>query len=160
MLTRLTALLPTCASFAIAATFVIVVAAAPSAIAQVEGSAPFSSAGTTSENVDAFLTRLQKAVANDDRAAVAKLVAYPLRAWHGQATVSVRNRQEFLAQYPKIFTASLKQTIAAAKVEQAFANWQGVMFDSGRFWIRPDDAGTLEIVTINRGDHAPAEKKP
>lgn len=143
----------------VAAAFVFVIAAPP-ATAQIEGSASFSSAGTTSESVSSFLARLQKAVASDDRAAVAKLVAYPLRAWNGKATVSIRNRQEFLAQYPKIFTASLKQTVAVAKVEQAFANWQGVMFDSGRFWIRPDDAGTLEIVTINRGDHAPAEKKP
>lgn len=144
----------------VAAFFVLVVATVSPAAAQVEGSASFSSAGTTSESVSSFLARLQKAVASDDGAAVAKLVAYPLRAWNGKATVSVRDRQEFLAQYPKIFTASLKQTIAAAKVEQAFANWQGVMFDSGRFWIRPDDAGTLEIVTINRGDHAPDEKKP
>lgn len=143
----------------VAAAFVFVVAAPPAA-AQIDGSASFSSAGTTGEDVSAFLARLQKAVATDDRAAVAKLVAFPLRAWNGKATVSIRNRQEFLAQYPKIFTASLQQTIAAAKVEQAFANWQGVMFDSGRFWIRPDGAGTLQIVTINRGDHAPADKKP
>ncbi len=144
----------------IAATFVLVVAVAPPAAAQIEGSASFSSAGTTREDVSAFLARLQKTVASDDRAAVAKLVEFPLRAWNGKATGAVRNRQEFLAQYPRIFTASLKQTIAAAKVEQAFANWQGVMFDRGRFWIRPDDAGTLEIVSINRSDHAPAEKKP
>lgn len=144
----------------VAAALVLVVAAAPPAAAQIEGSASFSSAGTTSESVSSFLARLQKAVASDDRAAVAKLVGFPLRAWNGKATVAIRNRREFLALYPKIFTASLKQTIAAAKVEQAFANWQGVMFDSGRFWIRPDDAGTLEIVTINRGEPAPAEKNP
>ena len=144
----------------IAAAFVLVVAAVPPATAQVEGSASFFSAGTTSEDVSTFLARLQKAVASDERAAVAKLVAFPLRAWNGQATVSVRNRQEFLAQYPKIFTANVKQAIAAARVEQAFANWQGVMFDNGSFWIRPDDAGTLEIVTINRGDHTATGKKP
>lgn len=141
-----------------AAALAFILAAPIQSTAQVEGSAPFSTADTTSEDVSAFLGRLKKAVASNDAAAVAKLVSFPLRAWNGKSTVSIRNRQEFVAQYPKIFTAGLQQTIAAAKTEQAFANWQGVMFENGRFWIRPDDKGTLGIVTINQPSETPAKK--
>lgn len=118
------------------------------------GSAPFSSAGTTAEAVTAFLPRLQKAVQADERKTVAALVRYPLRAWNGKRTVSIRDRRELLAQYPAIFTADLRKVIAAARVETAFANWQGVMWESGRIWIAADETGALGLITVN--EPAPA----
>ena len=44
---------------------------APRAPAQVEGSAPFSTAGTSAEAIDRFLVELREALARDDRGAVA-----------------------------------------------------------------------------------------
>jgi hypothetical protein len=122
----------------------------------VEGSAPFSSAGTTAEAVSAFLGRLQKAVAADDRKTVVALADYPLRAWNGKRTVMVRDRHELLALYSSVFRNDLRKAILSARVETAFANWQGVMWESGRFWIRADQDGTLRIVTINQ----PASAQP
>jgi hypothetical protein len=119
------------------------------AIAQLPGSAPFSSAGTTAEAVAAFLPRLQKAVAADDRKAVAALVRFPLRAWDGRRSVSIPDRRALGARYGAIFTADLRKVVADARVDTAFANWQGVMWESGRIWIAPDEAGTLRIITIN-----------
>lgn len=133
----------------------VVVWSAGRSHAQIEGSAPFSSAGTTSEAVADFLHKLQRAVEVDDREAVAKFVNFPLRAWNGKATGSVRDRRQFLAQYPAIFTADLQKTIAAARVERVFANWQGVMIESGGLWFRPDPDGTLRVVTINQPEPQP-----
>jgi len=107
--------------------------------AQMEGSAPFSSAGTTAEAVTDFLRRLQKAVHADERKTVAGLMSYPLRAWDGKRTVNVKDQRQFLASYNTIVTADLKKTIADAAVEKTFANWQGVMIDSGRIWFRPNE---------------------
>ena len=124
-------------------------ALASRATAQVQGSAPFSSAGTTAEGVTEFLQKLQKSAEADDRKTVAALVTYPLRAWNGKRTVTVHDRRELLAQYPAVFNADLRKVIAQARVESAFANWQGVMWASGRIWIRPEGDGPLRIVTIN-----------
>ena len=78
------------------------------AAAQMQGSASFSSAGTTAEAVTAFLHQLQKAVQADERKTVAALVTYPLQAWNGKRTVAVRDRRELLAQYPAVFRGDLR----------------------------------------------------
>jgi hypothetical protein len=122
---------------------------APQAVAQLEGSAPFSSAGTTAEDVAQFLTKLQRAVKTDDRTAVTALADFPLRAWTGKTSVSIRDRKQFLALYPAIFSPALKQTIATASVQTSWSNWQGVMFESGRFWLRPAADGKLHLTAIN-----------
>ena len=122
--------------------------ALPRAVAQAEGSAPFSSAGTTAADVAEFLEKLQRAVPTDDRTAVAALVGFPWRAWTGKASVSIRDRKQFPALYPAIFTPALKKTIAAARIETSWSNWRGVMFENGRFWLSVRD-DKLQLSTIN-----------
>ena len=104
------------------------------------------------ENEKTLLTvvePLQRAVQQDDRAAVAKLLIYPLDVWNGRRRVTVGNASEFLNIYDKVVDFRLKRTIARADVRKAFSNYQGFMFDRGRIWIgsRGDEFG---IVTINR----------
>jgi hypothetical protein len=134
--------------FALFATVLLSSAALP-ANGQANGSASFSTAGTTPAEVKLFLGKLQRAVVADDRSAVAALVAFPLRAWTGRATVAVRDRKQFLKLYPSIFTPALKQSVAAASADSAWCNWQGVMFDSGRFWLGSNAENQLRLTTIN-----------
>ena len=108
----------------------------------------FSSAGTTREEAADFLKALQKAVAVDDREAVAELTAFPLRAWTGRSLVEVPNASSFLLVYPGIFDPSLKDLIAKATVDDVFANYQGVMIGDGRLWFSPV-GDRLKIITIN-----------
>lgn len=65
-------------------------------MAQVEGSAPFSSAGTTAPAVAKFLKKLKAAVDDEDAEAVAAMVSYPLKAWDGKKTVTVKNKAQFV----------------------------------------------------------------
>jgi hypothetical protein len=131
------------------------------ALGQLAGSSTFSTAGTSAEAAGEFLARLQPAVAADRRDTVAGLIEYPISAWIGGRSATLRNRREFLAKYDAIFTKSLKATIAAAKVENSWANWQGVMFDSGRIWLRPKGPNdSLRIVTINAPTNRPSERPP
>lgn len=119
-------------------------------VAQVEGSAPFSTAGTTAEEVDRALDGLRAALVAGDRAGVAAMVEYPLRAWDGRRSLKIKTAQQLEEKFDRIFDRSLRATIAKASAATAFANWQGVMFDDGRIWLRADaDGGTLRIVTIN-----------
>ena len=116
----------------------------------------FSSAGTTREAAADFLQALQKAVAVDDREAVAELTAFPLRAWTGRSLVEVPNASSFLLVYPGIFDPSLKALIAKATVDDVFANYQGVMIGDGRLWFSPV-GDRLKIITINRPETASGE---
>lgn len=122
----------------------------PPAAAQIEGSAPFSTAGTTAEEVDRSLDGLRAALAAGDRATVAAMVEYPLRAWDGHRSLKLKTAQQLQEKFDRIFDSGLLATIAKASAATAFANWQGVMFDDGRIWLRPAEVdGTLRIVTIN-----------
>ena len=113
--------------------------------------APLRAQEELSENEKTLLTvvqPLQQAVQEDDRAAVAKLLVYPLDVWNGRRRVTVGNASQFLAIYDKVVDFRLKRTIARADVRKAFSNYQGFMFDRGRIWIgmRGDAFG---IITIN-----------
>jgi len=104
-----------------------------------------------------FVRALQAAVAREDRRAVARMVSYPLRAWDGRRSRLVRGPGELMALYPRLFTPSLRRDIAAVTIDSLFANWQGVMFATGRVWfIRPADGRPYEIITINR----PMDRRP
>lgn len=130
--------------------------------AQVEESAPFSTAGTSAEEVDRAVAALRAALAGDDRASVAAMVEYPLQAWDGRRSVKIKTAKQLLERFDRIFDSSLRATIASARSATAFANWQGVMFDDGRIWLRPaEEGGALRIVTINEpAPAAPAAGSP
>lgn len=117
--------------------------------AQLEGSAPFSEAGTSAKQIDAFLARLKTALNKDDRAAVCRMVAYPARVWDGRKSVTVRNAKELRRHFDDVFSPELRRVVNAASSQTAWANWQGVMFDSGRIWLAVGDDGRLRILTIN-----------
>ncbi|MEO7794448.1 MAG: hypothetical protein ABIV06_06700 [Thermoanaerobaculia bacterium] len=123
---------------------------APPASSQVEGSAPFSSAGTSAEAVDRFLADLREAMAQDDRAGVAAMLQYPLQAWDGERSLKVKSAKQLLRNFDRIFDKGLKSTICDATSATAFANYQGVMFEDGRMWLRPTEGEeVLRIVTLN-----------
>jgi hypothetical protein len=123
--------------------------AAGSALAQT--SPAFGVAGTDAAAVTAFLKTLQSAVALGNRTKVATLVHYPLRVWLDGEETTIRTESEFQARYGRIFDPEVKKAIAEAKVDQLFANQQGVMFDSGRVWFRPlpEHGNAIKIVAIN-----------
>ena len=123
----------------------------PAGTVLAQGTPSFDAAGTDAPRVATFLKQLQGAVALDNRLKVASLIDFPLKARIDGEEVTIRNDSEFQARYTRIFDASLKQAIAAAKVETLFANQQGVMFDNGRVWFRPvvERKNALKVVAIN-----------
>ena len=123
----------------------------PAGTAQAQGTPSFDVAGTDAQKVTAFLKCLQASVAIDNRLKVASLFDFPLKVWIDGENVTIKNESEFQARYNQIFDASLKASIAAAKVDALFANQQGVMFDNGRIWFRPivERKNAIKIVTIN-----------
>lgn len=77
----------------------------------------------------------QKAVAAKDAAAVAALVAYPLRVKLGGKAVTIRDARDFVARYAIIVTPALAVAIGRQRYGALFVNYQGVMFGNGEAWI-------------------------
>lgn len=101
----------------------------------------------------AFVRELQKAIRNDDMQWLADHIQYPLRH-HGRVATVIRNRADFVRNYPVIISDKLRATILAQVPEKIFENWQGVMIGDGghNIWLRESGEGSnirYEIVTIN-----------
>lgn len=113
--------------------------------------AAYDVANTDSATVARFIAKLQHAAALNDSIAIASLIDYRhnIGLWDGRNTAYYSTRAQFLRAYHRIFDANLKHEIAAVTPDSLFANYQGVMFNSGRVWIYPNDNGQLLIVTIN-----------
>ncbi len=127
-------------------------AAVPAQAPAIHGS-PAPRSGPDSAATMAFVDSLRAAVGRDDRRAVAALIAYPARIWDGQHARRVENARAFMRLYPRVVTPELQRDLAAVRPDSLFANWQGVMFTSGRVWFRRtgrDGAGPYRVVTINR----------
>lgn len=78
-----------------------------------------------------FFEKLQHAVASDDKAAVAALIDYPFQARINDKAMKLRDPAHFIADYGKIVTPKVKETVAKQDYGHLFANWQGVMLGDG-----------------------------
>ena len=120
----------------------------------------FSQVGTSEAAVKAFLGALQKAVATDDRRKVASMIRYPIVAWAGDRDVLFKTPASLVASYELVFTVSLKKTIAEARMECLFTNWQGVMIHDGEIWMNALHPRVLKIIRINRPVRGEQREKP
>ncbi|MEO9341023.1 hypothetical protein ABFT80_26875 [Mesorhizobium sp. SB112] len=97
-----------------------------------------------------FFEQLQKAVASDDKAAVAAMVDYPFQARINGRAVKLRDAAHFVADFDKIVTSKVKQAIAGQTYATLFANWQGVMIGDGELWFSGvGDGNVVKITAIN-----------
>jgi len=99
----------------------------------------------------AFFTELQKAISAGDRRAVASMCRYPLSVNVGGKHRLVQNREELIAQYPRIFNSEVRHAVLSLSAP-IHAGWRGFMTSQGELWF---DAvvGThvLRVGTVNRG---------
>lgn len=109
----------------------------------------FSEILTDEPTMDAFIVKLQAAVASGDKQTVASMVRYPIGAWAGKRESRFRNSAALIASYDRVFTTALKRAIAGARTPCLFTNAQGAMIHNGEIWIRPSPGGALQIITIN-----------
>jgi len=124
-------------------------------------STAYAVAGTDSASVAHFVATLQHAAAANDSVAIAGLIDYRQEnfLWNGTSARRYATRAAFLRAYHLIFDGRMRREIAAVTPDSLFANYQGVMFNSGRVWFDPDREGRLRIVTINAPVRPPAPHK-
>lgn len=82
-----------------------------------------------------FYTNLRRAVANNDKEAVAKRISYPLSVHSDNSKKKILNEKQFIAEYDTIITAKVKKALAEQRLDDLFINYQGVMVGNGDIWI-------------------------
>jgi hypothetical protein len=94
-----------------------------------------ASADMTEDQSAQFLAALQDAVKAGQPKAVAALVIFPLRVYHGRKAQRVKDAPAFMHDYPHIFTPTVTKAVLAQKPGELFHNWQGAMIGNGQVWF-------------------------
>lgn len=98
-----------------------------------------------------FLAELQRAVADNDRQRVARMVLYPLDTRVGRRRARLRGPRDFLRHYDALFNRHVRGVLAAHKPgDELFRNWQGFMLGRGEIWFEQlADTGEIKLIAIN-----------
>lgn len=97
---------------------------------------------------------IQKAVTDDDGAAFAAWVSYPIKVTTDGEEMSIADAGQFAEHYDNIVTDEIKTAISDQAWAGLFVNDQGVMFGNGQVWLNgicKDDQCAqfdVKIVTI------------
>jgi hypothetical protein len=82
-----------------------------------------------------FLKRLQGAIRGNDRSAVIKLIAFPLRVNFSSGSRRYRDAGSVRADYDRIFTPKVTEAILGQRFDQLFGRDQGLMIGNGAVWF-------------------------
>lgn len=116
----------------------------------------YSVAGLDDEReVNSFFLRFQDAVAKHEKERVAAMVDYPIDAISASGKIlKIENKKKFVEKYDNIFDSLFTTTIAKKKVNDLWANYQGVATETGEIWLGGVFKGksnkyVLKIIAIN-----------
>ena len=82
-----------------------------------------------------FLPNLQSAVRANDKKAVAKLAALPLRVNFKGGSRTYSNRSAIERDFDRIFTPQVKRAILNHRADRISSNWRGAMLGNGEVWF-------------------------
>jgi hypothetical protein len=105
------------------------------------------------KNARAFL----HAIEDGDARAAARYVDYPLTTLLGGKRVKIRDRQEFLRLYPKIFPPGTAERVKAALPHDMFSRMGGAMVLNGKVWF--SSKGAVSAFFLPTSPKATGSKK-
>jgi hypothetical protein len=79
-----------------------------------------------------FIGLLQKAIKNEDKAAVAAMVEYPLRVETGGTSRTIEDKAAFVEHYDTIMTKVVREAVLGQGLEGLTVNRRGVDLGEGR----------------------------
>ncbi|MGH7583547.1 MAG: hypothetical protein ACREL5_10000 [Gemmatimonadales bacterium] len=101
------------------------------------GAQRFFSTGVADKDVQAYLDHLQKAAATNQRAAVAGLVAFPLRVNRGvRSHFMIADRAELLRRYDAVFTPAIRTAIVSQRYADLYVNSGEIAVGRGAVWLK------------------------
>ena len=89
--------------------------------------------------IESCLPTLQELLRRDDAETLADMMIYPLPADVGFSLTFIKNREEFIELYPRIFTPTRKREILKLPSTDIFCNYKGLMLDRGLWFHIADD---------------------
>ena len=89
--------------------------------------------------IESCLPTLQKLLRRDDAEALADMMIYPIPVNMGFSLTFIKNREEFIELYPRIFTPTRKREILKLPVTDIFCNYKGLMLDRGLWFTIATD---------------------
>lgn len=95
-----------------------------------------------------FFIKLQDAVADNDKKAIADMISYPLRVNKNGHSIEIKNKSEFVKAYSRIITKKVKKKVLHQELNKLFVNSYGVRIGDGEMWISQID-GKIAIYAIN-----------
>jgi len=103
-----------------------------------------------SKAAENFFLHLQQAVRNNQRAKVAAMMSYPISVRVRSRKVKLRAKADLLKRYDFVFNKKVKHALAAQKIPDLFANWQGIMIGNGELWFNQMPVShNFKITAIN-----------
>ena len=91
---------------------------------------------------EAFYTKFQFAIGSPKmQKEVAAMVAYPIKG--------AKNAKEFIANYDKIVTPKVKESVKNQTFDKLFCRDQGCMVGDGQVWFATNEKGAPVIKTFN-----------
>lgn len=105
--------------------------------------------------LESFIVTIKKAIANNDKIWMADHIFYPIKIRISEKSMlDIKNKNQLLLQYDKIFTPAMKQKISSTFSFNLFSNYQGVMLGDGQLWVNNGLKGTeknpgFQIISIN-----------
>ncbi len=103
---------------------------------------------------DAFFSRFQKAVTNDEREKVADMVLYPVNLRVGSKRVVAKDRVHFLQVYDSAFLAQTKSLLLSEHGRDLMAWWEGISDPNVLVKFAPV-SGTGEFLITELADSPP-----
>jgi len=106
------------------------------------------------QEVENYAGTIQDYIMNSEKK-LSKEMQYPINVKIDGKVSEIKNQDEFIKNYDKIFSPGYKQSMSHAFTKYMFANWQGVMFGSGmeNMWINEvkpaEGSPKLMITAIN-----------
>jgi len=99
-----------------------------------------------------FLADLKAAIHQDNKIQIGSMMLYPflVGSGTGQNTVrrEIRNQAQFLAAYPTIITAGVRNSVESQNPECLFAIKEGIMIGNGVVWFRLQPDGKFKIISM------------
>ena len=123
----------------------------------------FMASGVPDRQVIAFFDKLHAAAVRNDRAAIVKMVNYPLMVNRGATDhQKIATERELLRRYDEVFNPAIRQAIVLEKSDRLIGSQDGVAIARGTIWMRGAcDHSRPQVCKLGLGSiNLPALKKP
>jgi len=112
--------------------------------------------GVDTRSLAAVVRELQRDVARDDRAAVSRLIRYPLLVFAGGVRIPIDDAESLLARYDAVFSPAVKAVIARPTIDPTVVQIDRL---DGRWQITRIDV-PLEVPPLRTESSPPRDSRP